>query len=447
MAQRSQLRGTGFFRLWTSESVSLIGTQLTMFALPLVAVMTLHAQAWEMGLLTAAGSLAVLFFGLSAGVWADQYERRGVMLLVNAVRAVTLLFVPVLYWLDLLTMAVLLIVAFIVGAMSLLFDSAMSSYMPRLVGKPALGPANSWMQGTEAVGEIGGPGLAGLLVQFIGAPVTLLIDSLSYLVSSLSLLSLPKAPPKRSDEHKNMGHVRAAREGIVLVWRNNILRPLALSAAHFNFFTAMFFAIYVLYVVRVLQFSPLLLGLSTMLGGLGGLVSAPLVGRIGRTFGVGRMLIVCYAAPGLAGLLVPAAASVGLTAAVVLVGASSFLWSFCVVILLVSGMTIKQSLVGDGYLGRTTATFRFLTWGVEPFGAVIGGVLGSTLGLRTTLVFASLGLLLSALWTYFSDIRQFRGIDAADEAHNGAPGPEPDLAAVAKGAAARPEVHEAKEPS
>ncbi|GAA1287779.1 MFS transporter [Saccharothrix xinjiangensis] len=416
MSLNSELRRTGFFRLWAAESTSLIGSQVTLFALPLVAVLTLDAGAWEMGLLAAAGSLAVLFFGLSAGVWADQYERRNVMRLANLVRAVTLLLVPVLYWLDSLSVWVLFAVAFVVGAMTLLFESALSSYVPRLVGRSSLTQANSWLQGTEAVGEVGGPGVAGLLVQVLGAPVTILVDSITYLVSTATLSTLPKAPPKEVAPEDRTGHFRAALRGVSLVWRNDILRPLALSAAHFNLFTAMFFAVYVLYVVKVLGFSPLLLGVCTALGGVGGLAASTLVGPISRRTGLGRMLIACYALPGAAGLLVPAAEGASTWVAVALVGGSSLFWSFCVVLLLVSGMTIRQALVDDAYLGRTTATFRFLTWGVEPIGAIAGGALAAgPLGMRATLVVASAGIALSTTWTALSGVRRFHRVPEHDE--------------------------------
>ncbi|WP_157846286.1 MFS transporter [Streptomyces anulatus] len=407
MSRKSALARTGFFRLWSAESASMVGSEVTMFALPLVAVFTLDSSVWEMGLLSAAGSLAVLLFGLSAGVWADQYERRAVMLVSNIVRFLVLLLVPVLYWTDRLTLAALMVVSFVVGAMTLLFDSAMSAYLPRLVPKESITQANSWIQATESVGRVAGPGIAGTIVQLLGAPVALLIDSFSYLISSFSLASLPKAAPERQQDAPRESHRAAISSGLKLLWGNSVLRPLVLAAAHFNLFTSMYFALFILYAVRALGFSPFLLGVVTMSGGIAGLVGSAAATRLAARFGLGPTMICCYAVPGAAGLLVPAAGSFGKTVALICVALTMFLWLFSVVILLILGMSLRQQLVQDAYLGRVSATFRFVAWGVEPVGALLGGALGSSaLGLRGTLILATVGIMPSALWPLFSRVRK-----------------------------------------
>ncbi|WP_442804350.1 MFS transporter, partial [Streptomyces luteogriseus] len=193
--KKPSFKGTGFLRLWTGESVSLAGTEITFMAMGIIAVTTLAATPWQMGVLEAAESAAVLLLGLSAGVWADRYERRRIMLMANLARSVLVLSVPALFWLDLLSMPVLYLVVFLVGALSLLFDSAMSAYLPRLLPRSQLERANSWMEGSASVGMVAGPGLAGILVQIMSAPVALVVDSVSYLVSYTTLSRLPKAPP------------------------------------------------------------------------------------------------------------------------------------------------------------------------------------------------------------------------------------------------------------
>ncbi|MGC4804654.1 MFS transporter [Micromonospora sp. DT233] len=416
MFKNSPLRETGFFRLWSAEAVSLAGAQVTAFALPLVAVLTLDASAWEMGLLSAAGSAAVLVFGLSAGAWADRYERRAVMLFANLLRAVVLLIVPVLYLLDSLSLAVLAPVAFVVAALSLLFDSAMASYVPRLVGKQQLAPANSWMQGTVSVGEVAGPGLAGALVQVLGAPLTLLVDSLSYLVSSATLRTLPKAEPERTAADHSESHLKAILAGLRMLRHDRVQGPLVLAAAHFNFFTAMFFALYTLFVIRVLGINSLLFGALTMIGGVSGLIGAAIAARLGRRFGLGPTLIGAFTLPGITGLLVPAAVTVNRPLAMFFVAVSAFFWSFAVVINLILSETIKQALVPDRYLGRVTATFRFVAWGVEPFGALVGGALAAkVIGIPATLTLAAAGITLSGLWPLFSAVRGVRDITSSSE--------------------------------
>jgi predicted MFS family arabinose efflux permease len=405
---RSRLYRTGFFRLWAAESVSMAGSQVTMFALPLAAVITLHASAWQVGLLAAAGSVAVLLLGLPAGVWADRYERRAVMLLANLVRGLALLAIPVLFWLNMLNLAVLMAVAFTVGAMTLLFDSAMSAYLPRLVGDTGIQRANSWFQATTSVGEVTGPGVAGALVQILGAPATMLADSVSYLISSVALVSLPRAAAHQ-DPAARQSHRAKIVAGLRLLWGNRLLRPLAIAAAHFNLFTSAFFALFVLYAVRVLHFSPLLLGVVTMAGGVAGLAGSAVVGRVSARFGVSGTLVACYALPGAAGLLVPAAGSFGKVAAVACVMTATFAWSFCVTILLVLDMSLRQQLVPDQYLGRISATIRFITWGLEPVGAVAAGALASSVfGIREVMTLAALGIIPSGLWPLLSEVRQLR---------------------------------------
>ncbi|MFJ9444301.1 MFS transporter [Kitasatospora sp. NPDC101235] len=421
MTENVSLRETGFFRLWTAESVSLAGAQVTAFALPLVAVITLDASAWEMGLLSAVGSAAALLFGLSAGAWSDRYERRAVMLVANVARALVLLLIPGLYFLDMLTLYAMAAVAFVVAVLTLVFDSAMASYTPRLVGKHNLAQANSWMQGTVSVGHVAGPGLAGALVQVLGAPATLLLDSVSYVVSSLNLVRMPKAAPDRAAGEKPEPHFQAVRGGLRLLARDRIQRPLVIGAAHFNFFTAMFFTLYTLYTIKVLGFSSLLFGALTMIGGASGLLGAALAPRAGRKFGMGPTLVTVFALPGVTGLLIPAAVAVNKPLAAFFVGVSSFVWSFAVVINLILSETIKQALVPDRYLGRVTSAFRFVASGVEPFGALVGGALAAgSFGIPRTLVLASAGLMTSALWPFFSDVRRLR--DIASHVTEDAPG-------------------------
>ncbi|MGW7469468.1 MFS transporter [Streptomyces xantholiticus] len=408
MAIPTDLKQTGFFRLWAGETFSLAGAQITYFAMPLIAVLVLDADSWEMGLLAAAGSAATLVFGLSAGVWADSFERRKVLQLANLGRALVLAVVPVLWLLDALSMWALLAVTFAVGALSLLFDSAMSAYLPRLVGKKQLGPANSWMEGSSAVGDVAGPGLAGVLVQVLGAPLAVLLDALSYFASSLALRGLPRAAPE-APEGPREPHLRAALEGLRLLMRDRTQRSLALAAAHFNFFTAMFYALYTLYVVKELDFSPVVLGVLSAAGGVGALLGSATAAWISRRFGYGIPLAVAYAFPGLAGLLVPLAEGQSRPIALVLVGLSQFGWVLAVVVNLILSETIKQALVPDHMLGRVTGSVRFISWGVEPFGALLAGALGAgLLGLRTTMAVAAVGLLTSAVWPLAGPARTLR---------------------------------------
>ncbi len=414
--RRSSLWGTGFFRIWAGESVSLIGAQVTLFALPLVAVLSLHATAFDMGLLTAAGSLAVVLFAPSLGVLADRYERRRTMLLANVGRAVLLLAVPVAYLTGVLNLALLIVVSFCVGALSLLFDSAMSSYVPALVGPARLVPANSWLQSSVSVADTAGPGLAGLLVQLVGAPLAILADAISYLVSSLALFS--SAPVRTSTDDEDELHWQAIKRGLRIVLADRVQRPLVLAAAHFNLFTAAFFALYLLFLVRTLHFSPLLIGLLNVAGGVAGLLGAGISARLAERFGYGPVLTVAYALPGVAALLVPLAVLAGPVAGAVLVSLSSAIWSGSVVVNLILSESIKQALVPHHLLGRATSVIRFVSYGVEPVGALLGaGLVAAGLGLGGTLALASVGVGTSAVWLLVSRVSALRRV--AVRAENG----------------------------
>ncbi|MFD6133254.1 MFS transporter [Streptomyces diastaticus] len=415
--RKKSFKGTGFLRLWTGESISLAGTEITFMAIGIIAVTTLAATPWQMGVLEAAESAAVLFLGLSAGVWADRYERRRIMLVANLARSVLVLAIPVLFWFDLLNMAVLYVVVFLVGALSLLFDSAMSAYLPRLLPRSQLERANSWMEGSASVGMVAGPGLAGILVQIVSAPVALVVDSVSYLMSYSTLAGLPKAPPSAdpADEEGHGAesgkdgaeetHRAQVLKGLRVLVRDRYQRPMTLAAAHFNIFHSMFFAVNVLFLLTVLDFSPGLLGATSMAGGVAGLVGASCTPFLTRRLGQGPSLILVYAVPGLAAVLVPLSAGAGREVAVVLVSVSTFVYTFAVVVNLVISDTVKQTLVPDHLLGRVTASTRFISWGVQPVGALLGGWLGTRFGLIEVMVTASVGLVAAALWPLFSPVR------------------------------------------
>lgn len=448
--KKAPFRGTGFLRLWTGETLSLAGTEITFMAIGITAVTTLAATPWQMGVLEAAESAAVLLLGLSAGVWADRYERRALMLVSNVARGLLLFTIPLLFWLDALTMPVLYGVVFLVGAFTLLFDSATSAYLPRLLPRGQLERANSWMEASTSVGTVAGPGLAGLLIQVMSAPVALAVDCFSYLVSCFTLAGLPKAAPsggppneeattdggsgadtsgtpgegKAEDEgagarKKRESHRKAVLKGLRVLRDDRIQRPMILAATHFNIFHAMFFAVHTLFVLRVLGFSPGLLGATSMAGGVAGLLGASCTPFLTRLLGQGRALVAAYAAPGFSAVLVPLTQQWdNRPLAIALVSASTFTWTFAVVVNLVISETVKQSLVPNHLLGRVTATTRFVSWGCQPVGALLGGWFGGHFGLAEVMYVSAAGLLTSALWPLLSPVRALRGPEDEVDSRN-----------------------------
>lgn len=420
MRKKSVLASTGFFRIWAAESISLTGAQITTFALPLVAAINLDASPWEMSLLVAAAGVSSLTFGLSAGVFADKYERTGLMHIANLARLAVLLTVPLLYWADALSVWVLALVTYLISALTLLFESAMTPYIPRLVGRDKVGPANSWLEASEAVGDVGGPGLAGVLVQTLGAPIAVLIDAISYVVSSVALLGLPKAHPRANEgaDGADETHLAAIRSGLRLLRRDRYQWPIAVTSVFFNFFCSMFVATYMLYALRVVGLSPALLGVMTMLGGVAGLTAAAVNQRIINRFGIGPTVIIGYALPGITALPVGFVHLFDLPVTLTLIGISQFSWVFGIVVMHICVATMRQTMIPEHLQGRIISSARFMGWGVEPLGALAGGALATaaSVGLSGTIVISTVGLLLAGVWPLFSPVRTLRTVDDGTDA-------------------------------
>jgi len=389
-------RHAGFLTLWAGQTVSLFGSRITLLALPLTAVLRLHAGAAQMGLLVAAGSAPWLVVGLPAGVWVDRLRRRPLMVAADLGRALLLVSVPLAAWLGRLHLEQLYLVQFLVGVLTVVFDVAYQSWLPSLVPSEHLVEGNSKLEMSDSVAQIAGPGLGGVLVQVLTAPVAILADALSFLVSALLLSSIRsyEAAPPRADRGSMR---REIAEGLRLVLGNPLLRALAASSATFNLFDSVLFSVYVLYMVRALGLSAGAIGLVFGLGGVGGLLGALLVGPITRRVGLGRTLTAAVILAALAEILIAAAGGPALVAASILTGAEAIV-EFGAVIFAINAVTLRQTRTPEQLLGRVNATSRFATWGVGPVGALLGGALGQAVGLRQTVLLAGLGTLLAFPW-------------------------------------------------
>lgn len=419
----ADLRGTPFPRLWLGETASMLGTQFTTLAIPLLALYELGADVMQMSLLNSAGDAAVLVFGLSAGVLADRYERVGIMLVANAGRVLVLLAIPLAYLMGWLSIPMLVICAFAIGTGSILFDSAYSGYVPKLLTVRQLGTANSYFQASQSSTDVAGPGVAGLLVQLIGAPLVVLVDAISYVVSTICLLRLPRFGPG-ADEEEEATHLSAIKSGLGLVWRDRVLRATAVSAGHSNIFHGMFYSVFLIFLARDIGLSSGLIGLIFSVGGVAGVLCAPLSAKIVAQRDWIAVIAVAYFLPGVFALLVPLTTSMGHLTAIILVTLAEIGWVAAVVVNLIVSETLKQAITPDSHLSRVTSTIRFISWGVEPIGALLGGVLAiGVLGHVGTLVLASAGLATAAVWwlvlpptdrARVQTMRSARGGDASD---------------------------------
>ena len=395
--------------------MSLFGSEVTELALPLVAVLVLDADAGQMGLLAAARFAPFLLLTLPAGAWVDRRRRRPVLVASNLGRALLVGLVPLLAGLGLLGMGHLYGIAFAVGVLTMLFDVAYQSYLPSLVDRDQLVEGNSKLQASASVARVGGPGLGGLLVQLVGAPRTLLVDAVSYLVSAASLLAIrgrEPAPATGRDGAPRIGFRREVAEGLRVTYRNPVLRAMAGLAATYNFFSQVIEALLVLYATQELDLSAGLIGLIVASGSVGALVGAALAGRLERRLGVGPALILAVVVECAALLLVPLAGGPPLVVSGLL-GLAFVANGFGLGLSNVLAVSLRQAVTPDRLLGRMNASYRFLTYGAIPLGALLGGALGELLGLRTAVAVGAVGSLLTVPWALLPPLPRIRQMPEA----------------------------------
>jgi len=413
-ARPSLWRHRDFLKLWTAETVSQFGSQITAIALPLVAILVLEADAFEVGLLNAADTLPFLIVGLPAGVWIDRLRRRPILIVGDLGRAVLLTSIPVAHLMGVLSLAQLYVVGFLVGVLTVFFDVAYQSYLPALVDRDRLVEGNAKLEISRSAAAVAGPPVGGALVGVLSAPIAIVFDAISFLASALFLLAIrkpePTPEPHLDEIGQRVGMLRSIRDGLAYVATHRYLRNIAATTGVGNLFGAMGYAVLMLYLIRDLGLSPGTIGLVLGIVSLGFLVGALLPDRIQRRIGLGPTIVASAAVDGLALFLVPLAPPASpipfLVASVVLLGIGQVVYN-------VSQVSLRQAITPDNMLGRMNATMRFIVFGTMPLGAVIGGALGATIGLRETLFVSAAGARLACLFVLFSPVRSLRAIPEA----------------------------------
>jgi len=398
-------RHPDFLKLWAGETVSLLGSQVTFLALPLAAATTLEASPLQMGTLGTVQYLPWLLVGLLAGAWVDRSRRRPVMVAADLGRAFLLGLIPLAVLGGLLGMALLYAVGFLVGILNVFFEVAYAAYLPSLVPRDRLVEGNSKLQLSASVAEIGGPGLAGGLVQLVTAPFAIAVDALSFLVSALCLTWIRSREARAEPTDQPRFLLAEIREGLRLVFLNPILRAFALASVTTNFFVDMHLAVFVLFATRELGISPVGLGSLYGVGAVGGLVGSMSVGRLTQGLGLGRFLVAAQAFVTLAVFAIPLAGR-----HLWLIVVAEAMWGFAVVVYVINATSLRQATTPHEFQGRVAASLRFVTWGISPLGFLIGGILGETIGLRATLVVAGIGPLLSIVWLVLSPVPGVREV-------------------------------------
>jgi MFS family permease len=397
-----------FRLLWAGDTISQFGSTIGRTVLPLLAVGALAATPFEMGVLSAAGTAAFLLIGLPAGVWVDRLRRRPVMLVADLTRAVLLLSVPVAWWLGVLTLPHLVVVALLVGAATVMFDIAYQSYLPALVGREQLVEGNSKLEASRAVAEVSGPAVAGGVAQAVGAAVGVLATAVGYVASALFLLRIrTEEPPPRVPDKRGLAHEIA--EGLRFVFGHRSLRAIVGCTGTANLFGGMTMAVLVLFLVRDLGLSEGVVGLVLSSAGIGGVLGALTVNRWNARFGQTTVIWLSALVTWPLGLLVPLGAA-DWRIAFLVVGEAGV--AYGATVYNIAQVSYRQSICPDHLLGRMNASIRFVVWGSMPVGGLVGGVLGGGIGVTATLWVAMTGQALSVLWVILSPLRSRNAVTA-----------------------------------
>jgi MFS family permease len=387
-------RHPDFLKLWGGQSLSELGSQVTMLALPSAAIILLRAGPVQLGILAALEFLPFLLVGLGAGVLVDRLPRRMVMVVADTGRCLSLGSIPAAFAFHALSLTQLYAVAFLTGVGTVFFDVAYQSYLPGLVSPANLVEGNSKLAVTESAAGLAGPALGGVLIQAIGAARAIAVDAASYLASIGSLLLIQASTPLVAPQGHRRFHTQLW-EGIRFVFRAPVLRNIMACGATHNLGTMMVRALLLLFAYRQLRLSPATVGLIFAAGSLTSLLGATVAGMVTRLLGVGPTLALAQILTGLAYLLIPAAA---FAAPVVLLTASQLLLGLLRSVFNVVQVSLRQAVTPDALRGRMTATIRTVIWGIYPVGALLGGALGARVGLTPTLTLGALLSLLATGW-------------------------------------------------
>jgi predicted MFS family arabinose efflux permease len=394
-----------FLKLWTGQTISELGSRITREGIPLTAVLVLHAGTEAMGMLAALGAASALVFGLVAGVWVDRVRRRPLLIATDLGRAAVLASIPIAALAGVLTIGQLYAVAALAGVLTVFFDVAYQSYFPSLVERDQILEGNSKLALSSSTAEIAGPGVTGVLVQLITAPIAILFDALSFLVSALTLFLIrkPEPPPV---PHEAQPILETALGGMRFVLGHPVLRALALRSTTAFFFFGFLGSLYVLFAIDGLHFSPAVFGVLIALGGVGALIGALLAPRIVRHLSLGATLIATAIVHGLAALLIPLAGLVPYPWAIALIAIQQLCGDTAFSIYFIHELSLRQTLAPEAVMGRVNAGMNLMSRGAMPLGALAGGFLAARIGVGATLAVAGCGVLLATGWLLTPALRR-----------------------------------------
>jgi MFS family permease len=399
-----------FLRLWSGQTISAFGSQVSALALPLIAISILKVSTFEVAALSTVEFVPFTLFSLPAGVWVDRLARRPILIVCDWGRALALATIPLTYWVGALTIWQLYLVGFVVGTLTVFFDIAYQSYLPSLVQRDQIPEGNAKLTASSSGAAVGGPGLAGVLIAATTAPFAVFLDAVSFIVSALFVTRIGRREEVvgRQEERRSMWH--EIKEGLRYVFKHPYMRPALIFVAISNFFTNGLFALVIVYAVRKLHLSPAEIGLSFSLGNAGWLVGAVTATRISTRFGIGPTLVGAAALGGWGFLLIPLAPT---SMAILFISVALFVFGVCAVVTNIVAISLSQAVTPDRLLGRMTASRRFAVFGVIPLGSLTAGALGSSLGLHTAIWICAIGASVAFLPMLLSPVRSVRTLEDA----------------------------------
>ncbi|GAA3638515.1 MFS transporter [Microbacterium awajiense] len=389
-------RDGNFLTMWTGQAFSQFGAQITELAIPVLAVLALGATEFEVGVLTAANLAAFLIVGLPAGAWIDRMRKRRVMIAADAVRAIALGVLPLLWVLGVLEMWHLIAVAFVMGVATVFFDVSYQSIIPSLVRRDQIAEANGKLESTHQVAGLAGPAVGGWLIGALAAPIAILVTVGTYVISFFALLSTRDHEQPRAEEDRRPLAQEIA-EGLNWVFGNPLLRRIVLTTATANFFGTVGMTLLPIFVLRELGLSPEMLGIAFSLGAVGGLLGAMATPRIVARVGEARAIPMSAIAFCIAPFFLPAISLVPDLAFPLLV-VQMFVMSFTVLLYNITQVSFRQRITPPRLLGRMNASIRFVVWGVMPISALLAGAVGAWIGTVPTLWLGAAGELLACLF-------------------------------------------------
>ena len=405
----SVLRNRNFQWLWTGQTVSAVGDQMSGLALPVLAVTMLHASEWQVGMMNAAGLSMFLLIGLPAGAWVDRWRKRRVMITADIARMLVVLSVPLVYFFGDLQMWYLILTAAAMSVANVFFDVSYQSVLPLMLPKAQMPKANSALETTKQTASVAGPAVIGFLLTVVKAPVLMIVDAFSFLISwvAISRINIDETAVPKSQRRALKTEIL---EGVRFVARHPIIGRITASTSVYNFFGTGIQTLAPILVLRTMDASPALYGLVFSVGAVAGLIGAVTAAKIGEKLGQGNTVIWTMALSGVASFGFPIAAAIGQASAMPFVIGGQALISFCGLVYNITQVSARQALCPEQLLGRMNASIRFFVWGVMPISALASGALATAFGMVPVMLGGAIGALAATWFVLASPLRGMKNI-------------------------------------